>query len=458
MSRPFRVALVNLCENTYGYGAGASEYLKAQLVATPDLADEVEVEIFFLESATPEAVADRVLDASPDLVGFSCYSWNLKASGLASREIRRRDAKLPIVWGGCCFSHLRRRHDWFEWWDAVDAVAIGFGELTLTDLVRHLSKGGHLDACRPGLVVPRDGTLDFGPGARLPARLDDLPSPYAGGTAAPVARPYIEMARGCLFECTFCSDAKTSRDGVFATRSVDRIADDIAEVVGWPEAEWVDAGASTANVTTAAFLDACAAIKKGDPAQRLVYSFQLYPSLVREEQRSGLEGIRIGKMLIGLQSTSPATFRPMKRGGRLEHLRRAVSILEGTGPLYVSVILGLPGETLESFRQMFDDLVELEGIYISVHRLLILPGTHMHTYHDKLGLSFAPETFYRATASSHMSRDDLRRAQEYVMERGARLPRLSERGGARVDWTNFDAQVGAFDSPSVADVVSTGDT
>jgi anaerobic magnesium-protoporphyrin IX monomethyl ester cyclase len=409
----------------------------------------VEVQILFLEDTPDSEVAQLILESTPELVGFTCYSWNLQASGRVSRLLRTEDSALPIVWGGCSFLQLQQEHSWFEWWDTIDAVAVGPGELTLELLVSTLMAGGSpFSPPLPGLMVNEKGSLLNGPPAQSPKHLDDLASPYTLGIAKPVPRPYIEMARGCLYQCTFCSDARAVR-GNLLERSVQKIADDIHSISQWPELEWVDAGASTANVTTEAIVGACTAILQGDPQQRAVYSFQLYPSLVCQEQRDAMNGVRIGKLCIGLQSTTDATFRPMKRSGKLAHLQRALNILDGVGPLYVSVLLGLPGETLQSFKDMMDELLRMKGVTISVHRLLILPGTTMHTHAAKMGLSFDPQRFYRATRSSHMTEDDFTEAQEYVVTRAIDARQKQQYGVARIDWTNFDDQHRAFDPPLV---------
>lgn len=447
MSAPRRIALVNLCEDSYGYGAGAAEYLRAHLLSREDLAEQIDVQILFLQGLDTSQSVERILEAEPELVGFSCYSWNLAASAEVSAGLRARAPELPIVWGGVSFNQLLARDDWFTWWDRVDAVAIGYAELTFEGLVRRFLETGArtlFDEPLPGFVRASTRALDGGP-APVPAELDSLASPYRTGLAAEVPRPFIEMARGCHLHCTFCSDARESRGGFWA-RGVDGIAEDIAAVVEWPAAEWVDAGASTANVTDQAFRDACDAIRRGDPAQRLTYSFQLYPSLVRPEHREYVDGIRIGKYLVGIQSTTPATFAPIRRGGKLEHLERAARILRGTGPVYVSVILGLPAETLESFTTMFDRLTEIEDVVVSVHRLLVLPGTPLHTRHELFDLRFDPNQFYRARSTSTMTEGDIARAQEHVMRREEELRGAGDRR-PRVDWTNFDVQVRAFDPP-----------
>lgn len=445
-ARRARIVLANLCEETYGYGPGASEYLRAQLLAKPDLAERLDVHVLFLTGTDPTAFAERIAALEPDLVGFTCYSWNLAATARTARELRRLAPGALLVWGGCSFALFRERNDWFAWWDAADAVAVGSGETTIVDLARHvLEHGPRLEAPLRGLAVARDGKVELGAPALTPRTLAEVESPYQRGTVYQVARPYIEMARGCRFECTFCSDARTSRDGVWLSQTPERVAADVAAVVKWPVAEWVDAGASTANVTEEHFRDVCEGIRRGDPGSRLFYSFQMYPAIVRPTQREALAGIRIGKICMGLQSSSPETWGPMRRRSTIDHLKRSVSILSGVGPIFVTTILGLPGETVESFTRMLDEVLAIDGLNVSVHRLLVLPGTQLHRDHEKYGLGFDFERYFRADRSSRMTPADFVRAQEVVLDRAARLPKV---GRPRLDWTNFDVQARAFDSPT----------
>ena len=435
----FRVVLVNLCEATWGYGPGAAEYLRAELLAR--LGERVDVEILFLVNQSADAAADAIWEMEPDVVGFSCYSWNLADSGAVSRRLKARGARFPIVWGGVSFAFLDRDASWFSWWDAVDAVARGSGESTLVQLVERLLAGPRrIDHVLPGLLLPRAGGVEVGPPAIPPSRLDDLASPYLSGTVYQVARPTIEMARGCQFQCAFCSDAKDSREGRMVAHSVERIAQEISAVTRWPGASWIDAGASTANVTDAVFEDVCAAIRQGDPEGRLRYGFQLYPALARPAQREALRGVNVGALHFGVQSLTPATFGAIRRGTRLSHVERALSVFEGVGPLELSLILGLPGETFDSFRQVFDELVRFSELRLVVNRLLVLPGTQLHLHRRALGLEIEEERYYRIRSTPSMSARDLRRAQDYVIDRACALPDLVKGGEARVRWVNFDAQ------------------
>jgi anaerobic magnesium-protoporphyrin IX monomethyl ester cyclase len=441
----FRIILVNLCEDACGYGPSSSEYLRAELLASPDLRDRIEVEILFLENCTGERAAELVLAAQPDLVGFTCFSWSIRESGEVARILKQRAAELPIVWGGVSFALFPERHDWFTWWDCVDAVAVGSGEYTLVELVRHLivqDRPRRIEHALPGLVVCRERRLEFGPPANVPESLDEFASPYLAGVRHVCMQPYIEMARGCRFQCTFCSDARASRENAWRVHSVERIAGEIEVVSRWPNVGIIDAGSSTANINDEEFERVCEAIRLGDPEQRLSFTFQMYPALSRPSQRAALQGIRIDKLCFGVQSTTAETWGPIKRKTTLDHMRRAMQVFEGVGPIQASLLLGLPGETYASFRKTFEELRAL-GYVICVNRLLLLPGTQLHRDHERFGLECDPDLYYRVTKTPTMDEDDLRRAMDFVMECAWSAPRSAGRYPP-VMWTNFYLQETMF--------------
>lgn len=443
---PFHVILVNLCEDACGYGPSSSEYLRAELEATKDLADRVRVEILFLERTSHEQAAERILQSSPDLVGFTCFSWSIRESGEVSRILKKKDPSLPIVFGGCSFALFRERRDWFRYWDVVDAVAVGSGEYTLVDLVRHLvdkPKPRRIDQALPGLAVNKGGSIEIGPPARAPEKLDDYASPYLSGVRHRCQQPFIEMARGCKFQCTFCSDARHSREDAFRVHSVDRIAAEIAAVSRWPDVEWIDAGSSTANINDDEFFRVCDAIRMGDPEARLQYTFQMYPALARPAQRQALDGVRIDKLCFGVQSTTAETWGPIKRKTTLDHMRRSMSVFEGVGPMQASLLLGLPGETLDSFKKTFSDLRSM-GWIVCVNRLLVLPGTQLHRDHESFGLEFDEDLYYRVTRTPQMSPDDLKKAQDFVMEQAWAEAGKQEGRYPPIMWTNFYVQQTMF--------------
>ncbi|MBK7585582.1 MAG: radical SAM protein [Myxococcales bacterium] len=446
----FRVVLANLVERTFGYGPGAAEYLRAALLTAPALRDRVEVDVQLMVNVPTARAAEQLLALEPDLLGMSTYSWNLQENARVCSELRRLGADFPIVWGGPSFALFARDSSWFEAGELIDAVAIGSGEQTLVQLTRQLIERGRLDGPLAGLALFSEGRPVFGGATQEPLELGEVASPFVIGVAHRVERPTIEMARGCSFECSFCSDARSSRGGGLREHTLERISADIAAVTGWPEARHVDAGASTANVTDAFFRRVCDAIRAGDPGGKLSYGFQLYPSLASDAQRAALEGIRVDTIHLGVQSLSRDTFRSMRRGSRASFVERALATFRGVGPLELSVILGLPGETYGSFVDTFEQLLAHSEARLVVNRLLVLPGTAYHLRRRELGLELDPTKYFRVLSTPTLSREDLRRAQDYVIERTLGLSDLFHQGEARVRWVNFDAQARFGDPPEYA--------
>ncbi|HBG62418.1 MAG: hypothetical protein A2Y03_03735 [Omnitrophica WOR_2 bacterium GWF2_38_59] len=95
----------------------------------------------------------------------------------------------------------------------IDFIAMGEGELTITDVVKALKEKDPDLTKIPGLVSrAKDGTVQIGPHRNLILDLDELPMPaydlfpmekYVGHT---YWKPFAELltSRGCPGACTFC--------------------------------------------------------------------------------------------------------------------------------------------------------------------------------------------------------------------------------------------------------------
>ena len=65
-------------------------YLKASVAARGSCAaDEVGL-LEFEHDATAEAITHALVEAGPDLIGLSCYVWNIKTTLAAARMVRDR--------------------------------------------------------------------------------------------------------------------------------------------------------------------------------------------------------------------------------------------------------------------------------------------------------------------------------------------------------------------------------
>ena len=77
---------------------------------------------------------DRIVDAKPDLVGFSCYMWNVNVFNEIAQALRKRIPDTQIVWGGSEMSSdflQQGKFDKFE----MDFCISGEGEVTFLEFL-----------------------------------------------------------------------------------------------------------------------------------------------------------------------------------------------------------------------------------------------------------------------------------------------------------------------------------
>src|SRR5688500_17466076 len=102
-------------------------YLKASVAARGVCApDDISI-LEFDQDAGAAAIADGVIAACPDLIGLSCYVWNIQTTMAAAHLIRTSLPGVRIVLGGPevgpVAAHVLRAHPY------VDVVVNSEGEV-----------------------------------------------------------------------------------------------------------------------------------------------------------------------------------------------------------------------------------------------------------------------------------------------------------------------------------------
>ena len=179
-------------------------YLKTYLVERKAMpADAVDIIEFSLEHDSIDDVARRLLAAQADVIGLSCYVWNVTTLMEAVKIVKARRPQTIVVLGGpevgpVALSVLDAYPD-------VDAIVKSEGEIPFGEIVERLGDGRGLHDI--GGICFRDGgsLVDTGD-APLLRDLDELPSPHLT-TAVSEQRAgrivCLETQRGCVFKCNF---------------------------------------------------------------------------------------------------------------------------------------------------------------------------------------------------------------------------------------------------------------
>jgi len=332
------------------------------------------------------AVVDQI--GKVDLLGLSCYMWNYRLNMALAEEVRRRDADCLIVVGG---PHVPDRlGDFFDRHPYLDVAVHGEGELTFYEVVKARTEGRDFREL-DGLSYHDRKTHRVYPKLRRP-RLNDLnivPSPYLTGIfdhliALRDVEWHVmwETNRGCPFSCTFCDwgSAIASKVRQFEIgrllKEVQWFAD---HRIGWVFGCDANFGILPRDRELAEAL-ARAKRERGYPQDfRVCFTknsnnkvFDIAKILHDADMSKGIS--------LSMQSLSPEALANIKRSNiRLNvfHELQARYLKEGMAT-YSELIIGLPGETYESFVEGLDTLLD-QGQHsgINIYNCSVMPNAEM---------------------------------------------------------------------------------
>lgn len=199
-----RVALVSL-ESFYDHSL-ALDYLVSYASVRPALRETIEFEVFVeREGSLFGNAMERVMAFQPDLVGFNTYVWNIEASIVAAKSLKKMSPDTVIVFGGmeATFNAPTLLSEVSE----LAFVVVGEGERPFAGLLDRLIHNQNLTTAQPGLAW-RDAcrTPVVGGLGDVVAQIDEIPSPFQQ-SAFPTRgarRVLYESYRGCAFRCSFC--------------------------------------------------------------------------------------------------------------------------------------------------------------------------------------------------------------------------------------------------------------
>src|SRR5690606_4229638 len=176
----------------------AIRYLKAYA--------EPEFNIKMIEYTIKDPVINIVTDLikkEPDVIGFSCYIWNIEDSIKIIKMLKKINPDIKTVFGGPEVTY--DAEEWLEKVPELDFIISGEGEKAFKDLLTELNGEGNFERVQ-GLAYRENGQIFFRPQTDK-LNLREMPSPFRFEEDIPHLSKritYIETSRGCPFTCQFC--------------------------------------------------------------------------------------------------------------------------------------------------------------------------------------------------------------------------------------------------------------
>ena len=118
-----KISLVAICPRQANIQL-ALYYLKTYFVKYSPISKLVDIEILaFSSKESPESIVKSIREKNPDIIGFSCYVWNILKTLKVARDVKSRISGIKVVLGGPEVSP--RAYRLMSTHDFIDAIVIG---------------------------------------------------------------------------------------------------------------------------------------------------------------------------------------------------------------------------------------------------------------------------------------------------------------------------------------------
>jgi radical SAM superfamily enzyme YgiQ (UPF0313 family) len=357
----------------YIHAAFGLRYLMANLGSLRDSACIVEFDI----NQRPIDVAEVLLARDPKIIGVGIYIWNVAEATEVVAAIKRMRPDITIILGGPEVSYEVESQPIVQ---LADYVITGEADLKFAEVCQQLL-GGH----RPEQKV-------------IPAELPDfskLMLPYELYTEDDIANRiiYVEASRGCPFTCEFCL---SSLDIPVRQAPLPLLLSHLQRLLdrGVRHFKFVDRTFNLNTNFSGAILEFF--LERYQPGH--FFHFEMIPDRLPESLRGIIARFPAGALQfeVGIQTFNEDVGGLIKRRQNYERLEENFHFLrQHTGVhIHADLIVGLPGETVESFGAGFDRLICLKPQEIQVGILKRLRGTPIVRHDAEWQMVYNPHPSY----------------------------------------------------------------
>ena len=376
----------------YAHASFGLRYLLANLAELRERACLLEFDI----SQRPTDALEAILARSPRIVGVGVYIWNAEQSLRLVADLKRVRPDIVVVVGGPEVSH---ESDQQEISRLADYVIAGEADLAFVELCRQL-----LAQNRPST------TLIHAP----PPTMDQIALPYELYDAQDVAHRviYVEASRGCPFRCEFCL---SSLDVPVRNVPLTPFLDEMQKLLdrGVQRFKFVD---RTFNLNPSI---SSSILRFFHERYRpgLFLHFEMIPDRLPEALRELIRRFPPGALQfeVGIQTFNEQVAARISRRQDNAKLADNLRFLrEQTGVhVHADLIVGLPGEDIDSFAAGFDRLVGLGPQEIQVGMLKRLRGTPIVRHDAEWAMIYSPHAPYEVLQTGSIDFATMQRLRRF---------------------------------------------
>ncbi len=350
-------------------------------------------------------IVRQIYIQKPDVLGFSCYIWNITQTLEVVEILKKVNKDLLIVLGGPEVSFdakdlmLNNKY--------VDFIIKGEGERSFKEFLTALKERKDYNNI-PGLVYRDEARVIENDTPPPIIDFKQIPFPYDEFKTLENKILYYESSRGCPFRCQYCL---SSTAGNLRFLPIKRVKEDLLKLIEYKprQVKFVD---RTFNCVKSRALDIWKFIMEHDNGITN-FHFEICADLLDKEMLTLLSRARTDliQFEIGVQSTHKKTLEAIQRKMDLDKVKAAVKQLGKNNNihLHLDLIAGLPYEGYNRFKKSFNDVYNLQPEMLQLGFLKLLKGSGLRKTASEHGYVFKDNPPYEVLKNNYIEYDDLLR-------------------------------------------------
>jgi radical SAM superfamily enzyme YgiQ (UPF0313 family) len=350
----------------YTHSAIGLRYLYANLEEFQENTSIVE----FTINEAIQTIAEKILMHNPSIIGIGVYIWNATEVKELIEILKKVSPETTIVLGGPEVSYRPFRVDFSN----ANYILQGEADLAFYKLVKDIETN-----CAPTEHVIRQTMPD----------IKKIKLPYQFYNEHDVANRYIyvEASRGCPFECEFCLSSIDEKVRNFELDNILKEFELLWEK-GVRSFKFIDRTFNLNMRFANSILDFF--LSKEPP---YFAHFEVIPDHFPESIKQKIAQFPAGSLQleIGIQTLNPVIAENINRPLKIKKIEENIAFLETQtkAHMHLDLIVGLPGETLESFGKNLDTLCSLSHSEIQIGILKKLSGTSIARHDEKFAMTYS---------------------------------------------------------------------
>ena len=383
--------ILSTLNSRYTHSSIGLRYLYANM---QDLQEQTSILEFSINDAI-QSIAEKILDEMPDILGLGVYIWNATHTHELIEVIKKVSPKTKIIIGGPEVSYEPFRVDFSK----VDYILQGEGDTAFYKLCKEI-----IDERAPVDKVIKPVLADLSK-IKLPYEYysqNDIDNRYI----------YVEASRGCPFMCEFCL---SSIDEKVRNFDIDILVKEFSHLwdAGVRNFKFIDRtfnlNMKFANAILNFFLS------KEPP---YFAHFEVIPDHFPESIKKKIALFPAGalQLEIGIQTLNPQIAENINRPLKLKKIKENLDFIENQTKAHVhlDLIVGLPGEDLDSFGNNLNELVSISSSEIQIGILKKLSGTTLDRHDIEFGMRYSDIPPYDILSNDLLSFKQIQKMKRFA--------------------------------------------